>query len=238
MGRLSGPNGVNGDGHERRRHFSYLNLPVNDLIDAFAAGGAVPGSGTGVAVVGAISGAFISTVASLTLAKKIDRYIPFHPRAAFILKKSGELVRSLKAAADEDSALFQKVIESRIARDRTSNPKEREVLHQLGLAYQKKATDLPLQMAEDCLVLSGFGLELYEKGFQAVRGDSAVATSCARAAAQGALTIVNLNLKPFTNIPWAKSCRKIASNLFIKSQLLEMQFGKHLRDSLAPEVCE
>jgi formiminotetrahydrofolate cyclodeaminase len=118
------------------------------------------------------------------------------------------------------------------------NAKDRDNLRQVALKFQKTATKLPLRVASDCLEISEFGLELYQKGFQSARGDSGVAAACSLACAQGALFVVQLNLKGFTNEDWAKECRKNTAGLLIRTELVGIEVRRYLTASLAPAACD
>ena len=234
-GSNNGANGSKGTPKNASRVGPFMTLPVDQLLAEFGAGRAVPGAGSALALAGALSGSLVKTVAQLTLT---HHYPHFHARAALIKEEAGRITESLIAAADEDAQIFRQVIDARCNRDMATNPKERERLGQIALHHQMAATDLPLRVAFDCLKLSEFALELYDKGFKSARGDSSGAADGAVSSAQSALFLVALNLKPYTNEVWVRVRRAACARALVRTELIAAKVRKRLRTALAPEVCE
>lgn len=212
-----------------------MTLPTAQLLAEFAAGRAVPGAGSGLALVGALAGSLVKTVSQLTLTHD---YAHFYVRAALIKEEAATITDSLILAVDEDAQIFRLVIDARCNRDMATNPKERERLREIALHHQKAATDLPLRLAYECLKLSEFALELYDKGFKSARGDSIGAANAAVASAQSALFLVAMNLKSYTNEDWVRVRRAACARALVKTELIAAKIRKRLRMALAPEVCE
>ena len=85
--------------------------------------------------------------------------------------------------------------------------------------------------------LGRLALELYDAGFKLARGDSTIAAALACAAAQGAIGIVELNLRPYGNDSWARQTRKMTAQLYLETQALANQLQLRLREAIAPAVC-
>lgn len=147
-----------------------LDRTAADLLDLFAAGKNTPGAGSAAALTGAVAGSLLQAVARYTLrAGKTD--------AEALLEDARERSRRLSEAVDEDAAAFE-----RYWRLRTEEA--------LG-----PAIEVPLTIAEHCAALVEIGVELYEKGFKAARGEAKTAVLLALASGEAALCIARLNLK-------------------------------------------
>lgn len=156
---------------------SFLDRTARDLLDLFATGKTVPGAVSAAALQGALSGSLIQAVARYTL--KSD------PRAAALLDSAREKSERLRKAVDEDSAAFRQYWQSRVEED------------------LRRATEIPIAIAEDCAALAETALDLYEWGFKNARGESAAAALSALAAGEAALRAALLNLKLSNDPDWA-----------------------------------
>jgi hypothetical protein len=58
----------------------------------------------------------------------------------------------------------------------------------------KRATDLPMAVAVDCLALAEMGIELYDQGFKNARGEASAAALGAVAGGEAALHAARLNV--------------------------------------------
>jgi hypothetical protein len=65
---------------------------------------------------------------------------------------------------------------------------------------------------------------VFDLWFKAARGDSGVAISSALAAANGAISIIYLNLTSFKGSEWAVNARKKADELSQRAQQLQAGF--------------
>jgi formiminotetrahydrofolate cyclodeaminase len=172
-----------------RRHGSFLERTVRELLDLFAAGKRTPGAGSAAALVGALAGSVAQTVAHHTLkaaksSRKRDVYVPFQERAELLLATARDRSRFLCGAVDGDAAAFDHFWQTRTD----------EAL--------QRATDVPIEIAEHCAALAETGLELYERGSKSARGEAAAATLSAIASGETAAHVAHLNLR-FAG-PWAE----------------------------------
>ncbi len=161
---------------------SFLDLTTENLLDLFAAGRNTPGAGSAAALTGALAGSILQTVARHTIkaaegSKRREVYAPFRDRVEAILEEARNSSQSLRAAMDTDAAAFD-----RFWQDRTEENLQR-------------ATDIPVEIAEDCAALAEIGLELHERGFRNAQGEAAAATLSAIASGETAVYIAALNLR-------------------------------------------
>jgi formiminotetrahydrofolate cyclodeaminase len=153
-----------------------------ELLELFAAGNTTPGAGSSAALMGALAASLAQTVARHTLkaarsGKRREIYAPFRERAETLLAQAGELGDRLRQAVDEDAAAF----------DRFWAERSEET--------QRRATEVPLEIAESCLAVARIGLELWEKGARSAQGEAAAATLGALAGGETAAHVAHLNLK-------------------------------------------
>jgi formiminotetrahydrofolate cyclodeaminase len=161
---------------------SFLDRKAVDLLDLFAAGKNTPGAGSASALMGALAGSLLQTVARHTLKaaanpKRRETYEPFRERAAILLEQAAGLSSRLRAAVDEDAAVFE-----RYWKDRTEE-------------NLRRAIDVPIGIAEACATLAEIGLELHEHGFKNAQGEAAAAILSALAGGETAAQAAGLNLK-------------------------------------------
>jgi methenyltetrahydrofolate cyclohydrolase len=190
----------------------YLEMPVSNLINCFASGEPCPGVGSAAGLTAAVAAGLIQTVAKLTCKK--DIYAKFHSRACVIDQNAQCLREKLSAAVNEDARLFNDVILARKSRDTAANDDERARYANLARETLKSAVELPLEIAEICLKLSHFGVELLESGFQSAAGDSRTAVALSLAAAESSLAAVSLNLKSFEPDKWVSKQRQRSGDIW------------------------
>ena len=161
---------------------SFLDHTTRDLLDLFAAGRNTPGAGSAAALTGALAGSVLQTVARHTIkaaesSKRRAVYAPFRERAEAILEAARDRSLRLREAVDADAAAFD-----RFWRDRTEENLQR-------------AADIPIEIAEHCILLAEIGLELHEWGFKNAQGEAAAATMSALSSGETAVYIASLNLR-------------------------------------------
>jgi formiminotetrahydrofolate cyclodeaminase len=161
---------------------SFLHRPALELLDLFAAGRNTPGAGSAAALMGALAGSVLQTVARHTIkaadgAKRREVYAPFRERAEAILEEARNRSQFLRGAVDEDAAAFDRFWQTRAGED------------------LQRATDIPIEIAERCAALAEIGLELCDRGFGNAQGEAAAATLSAVAGGEAAAHVAHLNLK-------------------------------------------
>jgi formiminotetrahydrofolate cyclodeaminase len=183
-----------------------LDRTARELLELFAAGNTTPGAGSAAALMGAIAASLAQTVARHTLkaarsGKRREIYIPFRERAEALLAQSGELAERLRRAVDGDAAAFDQFWAER------------------SEETQRRATEVPIEIAELCLAVARLGLELWERGARSAQGEASAATLGALAGGETAAHVAHLNLKFAGAGEWAESRKKDVRDL-----------RRHLRD--------
>ncbi|MGF6766063.1 formiminotetrahydrofolate cyclodeaminase [Paraburkholderia sp. GAS33] len=179
-----------------------LAQPAGQLLDAFGAGKASPGSGSAAAMMGLLAVKLIRTVCLKSLEKKPDRELEVILR--HILEQLADTESALVAIFEKDAREFDEIVRLRIARDAADNADERSTLQRRANDLLETATDNTFQIIDLCLPLINHGVTVFQHGWKAVRGDSGAAISGAIAAVTSGLFIVNLNIKSLKDRNYAK----------------------------------
>lgn len=212
-----------------------LGLETRELLKKFGAGDHKPGSGSAAGLLGLIGVKLCQTVISLTR----DR--PQYAEGGNIItareSELSTIEESLERYVQEDSRLFDEVIRLRRMRDELPEGTERRrVRDQLARATWA-ATDLPLEMIDELILLGDIAIQVFQLGFQSARGDSAVAVRAAHAAANGSLSIVHLNLQSTREPARTRSALDRADEQQARLRVQEAVFER-LREDLRDEARE
>jgi|AntRauTorckE6833_2_1112554.scaffolds.fasta_scaffold04599_6 formiminotetrahydrofolate cyclodeaminase/Zn-dependent peptidase ImmA (M78 family) len=200
-----------------------LDLSINELLEKFGAGSHKPGSGSAAAMLGLIACKMTQTVIKLTLEpKRYNKYKDVQSDFKIIKDEIQNTIEPiLKEALQDDAIVFDKVINARVERNDEKNLMRRLPLEGKALAYQKDATEIPIKIAEECIKLAHYAIEVFDKGFHSARGDSAVAISSALSGASGAVSIIHLNLISYSGEEWAMS--KIQEVNILNDEVIDLQ---------------
>lgn len=203
-------------------------LPLEELLRKFAAGGHKPGSGSAAALIGLISCALTKTV--IGLSKERDAYKRVWPKLESIEASiANDIQPALLAAFDDDAEQFDKVIASRHARDSEGEPGQRWKHARRALTELYAASEIPLEIAEKCLMLAEHAITVFDTGFRSARGDSEVAIDSALSGTTGAISIVYLNLSSFKGNRRAAEMLERAKKLEERAHLLKAELQKRIQ---------
>ncbi|WP_299156199.1 cyclodeaminase/cyclohydrolase family protein [uncultured Tenacibaculum sp.] len=197
-----------------------LSRPTNQLLNDFGAGKASPGSGSAAALLGLLSSKMIHTVCSISLTKQ--ECYEHHTQFKFISKQVEEnIVPKLKELFEKDAKDFEKVVNLRIARDKSTNRTEKSNYSRQSLDLLQIATDYTFEVANTALTLMEYGVRIFNNGWHAIRGDSGVSISAAMSAVMSSIFIINLNLKTLKRRKYAKENFKKVQELQTKLDNLQ-----------------
>jgi len=208
---------------ENSHRAPFLDLPAAELLERFAAGKLTPGAGSAAALMGAVAGSLIQAAAQYAIkARKREAEAPFVERAGVLLAEARERSGRLGAAVEEDAAAFdrywQLLTELRAA---PLSDVERADLQARASEALRRATDIPLEIARQCVGLAEIGLELYERGHRNARGEAATAVLSAIANGEAAAHTARLNLEFAGTAPWIDS--RTAEIRDLRGQLLGLR---------------
>jgi len=195
-------------------------------LDAVAAPTATPGGGSVAALAGALAAALVQMHAGLTLGK--PAFAEVEPEMQEIRRRAEALRGTLAEAAQEDSDSYGAVMQAFAMPKGTDLEKgtRREAI-QKALIY---AAEVPMQVARLSVETLELAKRVAAQGNPSCICDSGVAGSMARAAVQGALLNVAVNLKDIKDAGVAESLRAAMEAL--------RQRGEALADELEGLVGE
>jgi glutamate formiminotransferase/formiminotetrahydrofolate cyclodeaminase len=166
-------------------------VPIATFFDQVAGPTPTPGGGTVAAVAGALATTLATMVANLTLGRKKHAAVEEDMRA---LKREAEALRTeLLALGRRDSEAFEAVLRAR--RLPQTTPPELEARAAAVLAAEWEACRVPLATAEACVRVAELAATAAHLGNPNAVTDAGVAGLLARAAGEGALLNVQINLK-------------------------------------------
>jgi len=166
-------------------------ISVGTFLEQVAGPTPTPGGGTVAAFTGALAAALATMVANLTLGKK--KYAASEETMKQVKREAAALQSALLSLARKDSEAFEAVLRAR--RLPQSTPEESAARDRALAAAELGAARVPLATAEACISVIGLAERAASQGNPNAASDAGVAGLLARAAGEGALLNVQINLK-------------------------------------------
>ncbi len=166
-------------------------VPIGSFFDQVAGATPTPGGGTVAAFVGSLATCLATMVANLTLGKK--KYASAEGAMTELKRESESLRRELMALGRRDSEAFEQVLKAR--RLPQSSPAELGERATAMAAADLEACRVPLETARACARVAALAATAAGQGNVNACSDAGVAGLLARAAGEGALLNVHINLK-------------------------------------------
>jgi glutamate formiminotransferase len=166
-----------------------LRAGVEPFIEQLAAPTATPGGGSAAAASGAMAAGLAAMVAGMSRGKKA--YLQYESQLSESLARLGQLREELKAAIDGDAASYNEV---RAAYKAAKESKEARDASKLIAAALRGATSVPLSVAERAAKVRQIVERLKPITNPNMSSDLATAVALAKAAMEGALDNVRVNL--------------------------------------------
>jgi len=193
------------------------DMTVSELLEKTAAGTPVPGGGSLSAMAAAVGAALAQMVAGLTAGRKA--FAAVTPEMTELAEKARRLRRDLLADMDRDAAAYTAVMEAlRLPRETAEEKTRRtEAIQQAT----REAARVPLAVAAkalDVMMLAGTAVS---KGNPNAMSDGAVGAMLARAALQGALFNVKINLRDIRDEAFTTRLSAEAEALDARARALE-----------------
>jgi glutamate formiminotransferase/formiminotetrahydrofolate cyclodeaminase len=182
-----------------------LRAGVEPFVEQLAAPTATPGGGSAAAASGAMAAGLATMVASMSRGKKA--YVQHERELSGAIARLSQLREELKAAIDADAESYNAVMKAyRQAKDSAGAD---------GIidAALKQATSVPLSVAERAREVVGIVEQLKPITNPNMKSDLTTATALARAAIQGALANVEINLESLKDSAFTAETRKKAAAL-------------------------
>jgi glutamate formiminotransferase/formiminotetrahydrofolate cyclodeaminase len=172
-----------------------LRAGVEPFIEQLAAPTATPGGGSAAAASGAMAAGLANMVASMSRGKKA--YLQYESQLSGAIAKLGQLREELKAAIDADAESYDVVMKAyKAARSSEGSATDAETA--IGTAL-KLATSVPLGVAERAVEVSEIASKLKPITNPNMKSDLTTAIALAKAALEGALANVEINLDSIKN---------------------------------------
>jgi glutamate formiminotransferase/formiminotetrahydrofolate cyclodeaminase len=182
-----------------------LRAGVEPLIEQLAAPTATPGGGSASAAAGAMAAGLAGMVAAMSRGKKA--HAQFEAQLSDALARLATLREELKAAIDADAASYEEVVKA-YRQAKESAEKNGAVSQAL-----RAATLVPLSVAERAAEVGRIASGLRSMTNPKMASDLTVALALARAAVEGALANVEINLESLEDQAFAAEVRARAAAL-------------------------
>jgi glutamate formiminotransferase / formiminotetrahydrofolate cyclodeaminase len=164
-----------------------LRAGVEPFIEQLAAPTATPGGGSAAAASGAMAAGLAAMVASMSRVKKA--YAQYEPELSEAISRLAQLREELKVAIDADAESYQSVM---AAYKKAKDPAAADGMVDAAL---KQATTVPLGVAGRAREVRQIAESLRSITNPNMKSDLVMALALARAAVEGALANVEINLE-------------------------------------------
>src|SRR6184192_3611979 len=182
-----------------------LRAGIEPFLEQLAAPTAVPGGGSAAAAAGAMAAALGHMVASLSRGKK--NYLQYERELSEAIARLAQLREELKAAIDADANSYNAVMNAYKA---AKSSAEGDGLIDAAL---KQATSAPLSVAERAKEVAEIADKLKPITNPNMKSDLTTASALARAAIEGALANVDINLESLKDQGFVSEMRRKAGAL-------------------------
>jgi glutamate formiminotransferase / formiminotetrahydrofolate cyclodeaminase len=181
-----------------------LRAGVEPFVEQLAAPTATPGGGSAAAASGAMAAGLATMVASMSRGKKA--YLQYERELSEAIARLSQLREELKAAIDADAESFNVVMKAyKQAKESADGDKGIE-------SALKQATSVPLGVAENAREVAGIAEKLGAISNPNMKSDLTTAKALARAAIEGALANVEINLESIKDAGFVAEVRKRAAD--------------------------
>jgi len=182
-----------------------LRAGVEPFIEQLAAPTATPGGGSAAAASGAMAAGLASMVASMSRGKKA--YLQYEAQLSAAIARLSQLREELKHAIDADAESYNLVMKA------YKSAKESSDGDAAISAALKQATSVPLGVAERVVEVAEIATRLKPVTNPNMKSDLTTAIALAKAALEGALANVEINLDSLKDEGFVNQTRKRAAAL-------------------------
>ncbi|HMD15658.1 MAG TPA: glutamate formimidoyltransferase [Terriglobales bacterium] len=186
-----------------------LRAGVEPFIEQLAAPTATPGGGSAAAASGAMAAGLASMVASMSRGKKA--YLQYEAQLSAAIARLGPLREELKSAIDADAESYNLVMKAyKSAKSPDGGASDGDAAISSAL---KQATGIPLGVAEKVVEVAEIATKLKPITNPNMKSDLTTAVALAKAALEGALANVEINLDSLKDEVFVNQTRKRAAAL-------------------------
>src|SRR5712692_8552244 len=180
-----------------------LRAGIEPFVEQLAAPTATPGGGSAAAASGAMAAALAAMVAAMSRGKKA--YLQYERELSEAIARLSQLREELKAAIDADAESYNAVMKA------YKQAKDSADADGIIDAALRQATAVPLSVAERAREVARIAERLKPMTNPNMKSDLTTAAALARAAIQGALANVEINLESLKDSAFAAETRKKAA---------------------------
>src|SRR5271156_5478583 len=177
-----------------------LRAGIEPFVEQLAAPTATPGGGSAAAAAGAMAAGLAVMVAAMSRGKKA--YLQYEAQLSAAIARPGARREELKAAVEADAAAYGAVMKA------YKQAKESANADGIIDAALKQATSVPLSVAERAQEVAGIAEKLKPITNPNMKSDLTTALALARAAIEGALANVEINLESLKDAAFVAEVRK------------------------------
>jgi glutamate formiminotransferase len=182
-----------------------LRAGIEPFVEQLAAPTATPGGGSAAAAAGAMAAGLAHMVASMSRGKKA--YVQYESQLSDAIARLAKLREELKAAVDADAESYNAVMKA------YKQAKESTDGDAIIDAALKHATNVPLSVAERAREVADLAAKLGPITNPNMKSDLATSAALARAAIEGALANVDINLGSMKDTSFVAEIRNKAGTL-------------------------
>jgi len=182
-----------------------LRAGVEPFVEQLAAPTATPGGGSAAAAAGAMAAGLAHMVAAMSRGKKA--YLQYESELSAAIARLAQLREELKAAVDADAESYNAVMKA------YKQAKEAPNGDAVVDAALKQATSVPLSVAQRANEVRALAERLGPITNPNMKSDLTTAAALARAAIEGALANVEINLGSMKDEAFVREMRQKASSL-------------------------
>jgi len=182
-----------------------LRAGVEPFVEQLAAPTATPGGGSAAAAAGAMAAGLAHMVAAMSRGKKA--YLQYESELSAAIARLAQLREELKAAVDADAESYNAVMKA------YKQAKEAANGDAVVDAALKQATSVPLSVAQRANEVRALAEKLGPITNPNMKSDLTTAAALARAAIEGALANVEINLGSMKDEAFVREMRQKASSL-------------------------
>lgn len=206
-----------------------MALPMEEFLKRLASDAPTPGGGSVSAYAGAMAGALVSMVGTLTQGKQMPAADEFDGME-ILIEQGHAIAQTLAEAVDRDSQAFDAVMAAFKLPKATDEEKAAR-----SLAIQeatKGAAEVPLEVANECLAAAELALVALERGNSNCASDAGVAGILAVAGLEGAILNVAINLGSIKDADWVAAKRADCERLLERRRELRASLQTLLKEKI------
>lgn len=204
------------------------NLNLKEAFQLIACDKPAPGGGSVAALACGLAASLTRMVASITMGKQ--RHREWHDEMKMIAGRAGELMAQSLDLADEDSRSYQEVLAAmRMPKGTAHEALKRQ--NALQLAF-KNATGIPLKVCRASVEILEQCISLSRHGIESAAADVMIASITARAAFDGSIAVIHVNLPGAADETYSNSVKKELEELKTVKDQLANQMASTLKARL------